>query len=323
MKPRATAVIVTYNSREFVGECLRSLSGLVDAGIIKVIVVDNHSTDDTLELIENEYLWANVIRSPVNNGFAAGNNLALGHLEGEYCFFLNPDTKVGAGCTKELVQYLDDHPDVGCVGPAIVNKNGKRTLSYFAFTGLFTSFWTAVGLQRLLPLNNTNNRWEIRRRKLPAKPVEVNRLLGAAIMIRCKALDDIGNFDEQFFLYSEEEDLCLRLREKGWKVYYIPKSFVVHLGAGSTRRATALSIAAADWSRYLFLKKHRSRFTAELSRIIWIIALSMRYMLTLFGPGLKREGYSLSLNSLLRRGYFERELRPALNSPHQTSGEQK
>jgi hypothetical protein len=306
--PRGTAVIVTYNSAVTIDDCLRSLAGTVDAGIFKVIVVDNASSDGTADLIAKKYPWVELIRSSVNCGFAAGNNLALVHLVGDYCFFLNPDTRVGAGCSKGLMEFLDNHHDAGCVGPAVVSKDGKKTLSYFAFTGFMTSIWVALGIQKFLPLNRTGKRIELRR-KPPNKVVEVDRLLGAAMMIRNEILAKVKGFDERFFLYSEEEDFCRQIQNAGWKIYYTPWYFIIHSGSASSSQTTALSIAAANWSRYVLLRKHCSRVTAELSRIIWILTLSIRFLFAVPKSN-NRKGYKLSIKSLLKPGYFDSELRP-------------
>jgi len=306
--PRGTAVIVTYNSITCIDDCLRSLIGTVEADIFKVIVVDNASSDGTAELIEQKYPWVELIRSSVNGGFAAGNNLALIHLVGEYCFFLNPDTRVGAGCSKGLMEFLDNHQEVGCVGPAVVNKTGDKILSYFAFTGFLTSLWMAIGLQRYLPINRTGKRLELRR-KPPNKVVEVDRLLGAAMMIRNEVLSKVKGFDERFFLYSEEEDFCLRLRRAGWKIYFTPRVFIIHNGGESSSQNNALATAAANWSRYLLLRKHYSRFKAELSRFVWILTLSFRF-LSASNKSDRKKGYRLSIRSLIKPGYFDKKLRP-------------
>ena len=311
---RITVIIVTYNSYDTIVKCLDALEASAKSGYLKVVLVDNDSTDGTVEIINQNFPWVNLIESEYNGGFAAGNNLAMPQLEGDYCFFLNPDARVGPYCCSKLVEFLDNHPDVGCAGPAVLaDRDNRNTLSYHAFTSLFTSLWSAAGINRILPLNRTAGHWEIRRTP-PVKAVEVDRLLGAAMMIRRKAIEDIGMFDERFFLYSEEEDVCLRLQRSGWKVYYFPKVYIIHVGAACTEHSIPISIAAANWSRYLFLRKHRLRLSAELSRLFWIPALSLRYFFA-FGRGsvaakAQKEGYRLSLKSLLKPGFFDKEIRP-------------
>jgi len=312
---RVTIVIVTSYAIEYISECLDSLSQVVDSGLARVIAVDNVSTDGTADLIKRKYPWVTLIESPFNNGFGAANNLALPYLETDYCLFFNTDAVLGKGCCEELIRFLDGNPDVGCVGPMVLDSQGAETVSHYPFMGLFLSIWTAAGLELIFPLNKTNNRWEIRRIP-PDRASEVDNVIGAAMMIRREVLDEIGGFDERFFLYSEEEDLLLRMHKAGWKTYYDPSSSIIHRSGGTqysvglTRRA----IAAANWSRYLYLKKHHSRPAAELSRVVWIITLLLRYLAlrlrnreTVQG---KLEGYSASIKSLLEPGWFDRVLRP-------------
>lgn len=320
MNARATVVVVTYNSKATIGECLDSLAESVSSGFLKVVVVDNASSDGTAEEVERSYSWVHLIRNDYNGGFAAGNNLAQSYIDGNYCFFLNPDSKVGPYCSSKLVDFLDRYDDVACIGPAVLNDQLLKTISYHAYTGLFTSLWAAAGLQHPFPLNRIKGRWKISR-KSRGTPVAVDRLLGAALMVRREALDRIGWFDEQFFLFSEEEDLCLRLSQAGWKIYFNPEVYIIHRGATSVKQLEPLAIASANWSRYLYMRKHHNRLSAEISRFAWIKGIGLRYLLAqLKSSGrtglLTRqiEGYRLSLKSLIRPGYFERELRPRRES---------
>ncbi|NQT33742.1 glycosyltransferase family 2 protein [bacterium] len=320
MNARATVVVVTYNSKTTIGECLDSLTESVSSGFLKVVVVDNASSDGTAEEVERSYSWVHLVRNDYNGGFAAGNNLARSYIEGNYCFFLNPDSKVGPYCSSKLVDFLDRYDDVACVGPAVLNYQLRKTISYHAYTGLFTSLWAAAGLQHPFPLNRIKGRWRISRKSIGTL-VTVDRLIGAALMIRREALDQIGWFDERFFLFSEEEDLCLRLSQAGWKIYYNPEVYIIHRGAASVKQAKSLAIASANWSRYLYMRKHHNRLSAEISRFAWIKGIGLRYLLALLKPGGKTglrtrqfESYRLSLKSLIRLGYFERELRPQRES---------
>ncbi|MDP8228471.1 MAG: glycosyltransferase family 2 protein [Candidatus Electryoneaceae bacterium] len=312
---KGTVVIVMYNAIKFVGECLNSLKTDAMDGWINVVAVDNVSTDGTAEYVAEQYPWVTLVRSPDNGGFGAGNNIGLSQMDSDdsgqsdWCFILNPDTVVSAGCLRKLSDFLDEHQDVGCVGPGVTDESGEQIVSYQPFMNLWTSFWVAVGLQRILPLNRTDEQWELRRHP-PSKIVQVDRLLGAAMMIRRLALDQIGGFDERYFLYSEEEDLCIRLQNTGWKIAYNPSGTITHSGAKSTGADNPLAIAATDWSRYLFMAKHYSKGTAEISRWIWIVMITLRYLLSFLKGGARKEGYRLSLKSLINIGYFDRELRP-------------
>lgn len=308
MSVRGTVVIVTYNSADIITGCLDSL--LDDKDWLKVIVVDNRSTDGTPDRITSGYPWVTLIQNPVNGGFGAGNNLGIAQMEGEFCFILNPDCTVNSRCIAKLADYLKDNPKVGCVGPAIENDEGIRVVTHYRFTELILSVWTAFGLQRFIPINKTDGKFNVRRTP-PMKSVRVDRLIGAALMIRRETVEQVGGFDEQFFLYSEEEDLCRRIYEAGWSIVYHPAAVVVHSGAGTTGVDNPLAIASANHSRYLYQRKHNSVQSAELSRLVWLLTLSIRYVFaTVFGTSGRRRGYLLSIRSLLNRDYFENKLRP-------------
>ena len=313
IKPIWTTIIVTHNSRADIGNCLTSLEPDAAAGLTRVVVVDNASTDGGADLIRVQFPWIYQIKSPDNGGFGAGNNLGFRLAEGDYCFIINPDTEISHGCGSGLVEFLETHPDAGCVGPGIRGDSEEPVLSYFAFTSLTLSLWIAVGFQRLTTLNRTDGRLELRRHP-PANDILVDRLLGAAMMVRRKAFEQVGGFDETFFLYSEEEDLCFRMSKAGWKVYYHPESWVHHHGAGSTSAMNAVAVAATNWSRYLYLRKHSSRLKAEISRWVWVVMLFLRLLISWlrhpFNRRTRSRGYVESLKSLLFLGYFERVLRP-------------
>jgi len=306
-------VIVTYNAAAFIDECLSSLSDAAKNDIVKVIAVDNASIDSTADIIRENFPWVRLVLSDWNRGFGAGNNMSLEYVEGDYVFFLNPDTAVEAGCCEKLIKFLEAHPDVGCVGPAVVDEHGSRAVSYQAFTNLPASLWSALYLNKIFPLNRTEGRWEIRRRP-PAETVVVDRLLGAAMMIRRSIIDQVGSFDERFFLFSDEEDLCYRVSLAGWKICYIPEAVVRHIGGGCTRHNQPLTVAAINWSRYLYMRKHGNIFGAEISRWVWIVGIIIRLILNQLNRGEGRRdqsrGYILSLRSLLCPGYFDKVLRP-------------
>ena len=309
-----SVVIISYNSASETERCLNSLKGLISIDRIKIIVVDNCSTDNTCGLISAQFPSVFLIKNDVNAGFGAGNNVGIAASEGNWIFFLNPDSEIDLDCIRILESYLNDNPKVGCVAPAVSDKTGKLELSYFHFTTLSISFLLATGLINLFPVNRISGKVV-----LNYKPVEetseVDWVLGAAMMIRRDLIIKSGGFDESFFLYSEEEDVCYRLIKSGWKVIYLPSAKIAHFGGHSTSAIRPISIAAANWSRYLFIRKHLGWISAELSRWIWVKMLLVRLLLTACR---KRDneveqqiqGYILSIRSLIHPGYFDRALRP-------------
>jgi len=315
MKLSGTIIIVTHNSSDTIGECLNSLVQNDDERFYMTIVVDNCSADNTADLIEKEYSWVRLIKSPDNGGFGDANNQGIAHAEGEWIFFLNPDAKIFPKAIASLVTQMQTDASIGITSPAVIDADGNMTLSYFPFLDFWTSAWIALGIQRVFPLSKYNGKWKFDREPR-SETVEVDRVIGAAMLVNRKILQEVGDFDTRYFLFSEEEDLCFRFTSAGYKVVYHPEVISQHIGGATMQGTVALSIAAANWSRYLFLKKFRGDLVAELSRWIWIFALLIRFIGTLIIPTKNRNssgirmGYLESIRSLLSPGYFDRNLRP-------------
>jgi len=314
MNKSGTVIIVTHNSAGTISDCLESLAISDDEISFLTIVVDNCSSDETVEIVERKFSDVHLIKSPENGGFAAGNNQGIAQSYGDWIFFLNPDATITPHTITLLSQQLKLSDSIGIIAPKIMDANGKVTISYFPFLTFWTSAWIALGLQRLLPVNKADGRWNFS--KNPAdQTIVVDRVIGAAMMANRRAITEIGGFDRIYFLFSEEEDLCQRLNRAGWKSLYFPGAEVRHIGGASMHESRSISIAAANWSRYLYLRKFHSEGVVELSRLIWIFGLLIRLLGALIIPHRLRrngvvKGYILSLKSLLSPGYFDRVLRP-------------
>ncbi len=307
-------VIVSYNSAAETERCLKSLLKLSSIDQIKIIVVDNCSNDNTCELISNQFPSVFLIKSQFNGGFGAGNNLGIAASEGNWIYFLNPDSVVQSGCLSILNSYLSNNPKVGCVAPAILDEKGNSHQSYFHFTTLWMSILSATGLINVFQFNRISGKLVLNYKPVN-DTVEVDRVLGAAMMIRREAIVEIGGFDEEFFLYSEEEDVCFRLFKSGFRIVYQPEAKVSHVGGCSTDSIKPVAIAAANWSRYVFMRKHMGWISAELSRWIWVKMLLLRLLIVHLQRNSNQvsqqiNGYVYSIRSLIQRGYFDRTLRP-------------
>ncbi len=314
MTDELNIIIVTYNSEDSIERCIDSINSQETDRKYKIIVVDNSSSDRTVEIIEKRYPELLLVKSNHNGGYASGLNLGLRNKSKGDCLILNPDTEIINDSISKMHKALSKNVNAGIVGPAILDSAGKTILSSFRFTDLFQSIWTAAGLQLLAPFNRSGGRFELRR-TAPGKCVKVDRLLGAVMLIKSEVLEGIGKFDERFFLYSEEEDYCLRATKAGWDVIYEPAARVRHAGALSSEQLGTISVAAANWSRHLYMLKHHGWFTAQISRLMWILMLSVRMATTVVGkligiPSKNFEGYYLSFKCLLFPGYFDRKLRP-------------
>lgn len=229
--PQWTAVIVNYNAGEHLAACVSSLLDGGDTRLSRIIVVDNGSTDGSLDLLVDGTV--DLLRSPGNVGYARAANLGIAASNTSYVAVFNPDLVFAAGATAAMASALDAFPRVGAIGPRIRTASGDDYPSARMIPDLATSIGHAVvGLVR------PDNRWSRRYRQTDLDPSvarDSDWLSGAAMMLRREALDAVGGWDERFFMFMEDVDLCVRLRAAGWRVRYEPTALVVHLEGVSRR----------------------------------------------------------------------------------------
>jgi GT2 family glycosyltransferase len=228
-------VVVNYNTREHLRACLDSV---LLQHPTAVLVVDNASSDGSATMVRNHYPGVTLLENTANSGYGAGANLGLAHCASDYALLLNSDTRLEAGALEALRGYLDCHPDVAIVGPRLVNSDGTLQASCYPFPTPWHIFLqeSALGqLLRFVPVLREANlqTWS------HAAPRESPWLLGAALAIRRTAFEAVDGFDESFFIYYEEVDLCQRLRRAGWNVHFAPVTTITHVGGASTSQARA------------------------------------------------------------------------------------
>ena len=253
-----SVVILNYNTREHLRACLASLAAEVSRSAVKaeVFVVDNASTDGSADMVSTDFPWVRVVRSPLNGGFAYGNNLALSRARGEAILLLNPDTTLAPGTIAALLWRLDAHPEAGVIGPKLLRPDGSMHLACRrSFPTPEVAFYRIAGLSRLFPTSRRFARYNLTYAD-PDLALEVDSVCGACLLIRRAVVERIGLLDERFFLYGEDLDWCLRAREAGWTVRYEPGVVVQHQhGAASRQRALRTTyhfFRAMD----LFYRKH-------------------------------------------------------------------
>ncbi|MDD5167831.1 MAG: glycosyltransferase family 2 protein [Syntrophales bacterium] len=228
-------IIVSYNTADLIVSCLSSLE--VNQDIRKdIFVVDNASQDGSADIVRRLFPNVHLIKNMVNMGFSAANNQALETCRGDFILFLNPDTRIKADTLEKAVTFMKKNPAVGLAGGRILNPDGTIQES---ISGRYPSEnYTRGDLPNSLP------------GKIPC-------VLGAAMIARREVVEQVRGFDEDYFLYGEDEDLCLRIRKAGWEIGYIEEAEVIHLGGQSER----LTLTAEKWRKkipaeYLFYKKH-------------------------------------------------------------------
>jgi len=230
-------IIVNYNTAELLAPCLNSVEPRSDLGL-EVIVVDNASQDDSAAMVSRDFPRVKLIANESNAGFARANNQALKVSNREYIYFLNPDTVVQPGAFEAMIGFMESHTDVGLAGTRILNPNGSVQSS----------------VERRYP-------GERRAQKdLRGLPGDIAWVLGASMVARRAIVEELGGFDEGFFLYGEEQDLCLRIRKAGWKIGFITDAVVVHWGGQSERTTATEDLWKKKFTaESLFYRKHYSK----------------------------------------------------------------
>jgi len=250
-----SVVIVSWNVRELLRVCLKSVEAEVDNPRAEIIVVDNASADGSAAMVQAEFPAVALIANGCNAGFSAGNNQGLAISKARYVLFLNPDTEVRPGAIRRLLAFIDQRPRVGCVGPRLLNPDGTSQPSRRSFPRISTAFVESTVLQRYaggLPALK-----HFYRAGVPEDwPQAVDWVVGACMLFRREVLDQVGGFDERFFMYTEEMELQFRLQRAGYEVWFVPEAEVVHHEGASSRQDLFRRNVNFHESRYRFFRKH-------------------------------------------------------------------
>ena len=255
-----SVIIVTSNSGRLLLKCLESIYTKRCQVSCEVVVVDNGSVDGTIETAEEAFPDIAIIRNGCNLGFTAANNLGVRHSTGRHLLFLNPDTELIGNSLETLVDFMDRRKDVGIVGAKLLNPDGSAQMSCRAFPALTTPFFGHSSLlTRLFPGNKFSSAYLLSRWD-HTESRDVDWVSGACIMARRAMLDQIGPFDERFFMYCEDTDLCLRAWKTGWKVHYLVEAQVIHdRGQGGSHRLPYRTIVEHHKSMWRYYLKHLRR----------------------------------------------------------------
>lgn len=260
-----STVIVNWNTRALLADCLRALDGAAAGLPVETIVVDNGSSDGSVEMVRSEFPAVRVLEAGANLGFARANNLGIRAAQGRYILLLNSDTVPAAGSIAALVAFAEELPRAGIVAPRLIYPDGSEQPSWAAFPTLAAEM-RGANLRVRRPLPNPAGR--------PA--FTTDWIMGAALLCRRDLFADIGLFDEAFFMYSEETDLCLRARRRGWLVCMVDDVVVVHVGGGSASRNNLRQLHLLYENKILYFAKHKGALQAALLRSLLVLA-------TLFG----------------------------------------
>lgn len=287
-------VVVNWNVRELLRRCLASIAGsdalfvegtqtpAQNAGegerhwLAEVIVVDNASTDYSVSMLAEAFPWVKAIANRQNLGFTKANNQGLAASRGRYVLFLNPDTEATPQAVSQMLAYAEGHPEVGVLGPQLRYGDGSVQSSRRRFPTLATFFLESTVLQQRWPRNQILDRYFVLDK--PDNAIsQVDWVVGACMLVRRAVLDAIGGFDEGFFMYSEELDLCHRAVDAGWQVVYFPQAVVTHHEGKSSEQVVAARHIRFHTSRVRYVHKYHGVAAAAAVRTFLLLTFAFQW----------------------------------------------
>lgn len=280
-------IVVSFNTKDLLLDCLASVFETVKGISFEVWVVDNNSTDGTVEATREKYPTIKIIKNTENLGFAAANNQAFRQMSGDYALLLNTDTVLTNEAVKELFDFMEANPEAGMACGQLLNLDGSSQNSIANFPTALTLLLNETLLRILLP-----KKFPSKRRKY-VSPLKIDSCIGACLTARKKAIDDIGLFDERYFFFFEETDWAYRMKRGGWTIYLVPTAKIFH-AQGKTVGSNVDARIMFYRSRYLFFKKWHPH-----SYILFHSVIFLRLIANII----------LSLTGLLLTGGFKNSIR--------------
>ena len=280
-----SVIIVNYNVRAFLENALVALRESMKRIDGEVFVVDNASDDGSVEMLRQKFPGIRSIVNPRNLGFAAANNIALRQCRGEYILLLNPDTLVQEDTMESMIDFLQNHPDVGLAGCKILNPDGTLQLACRrTFPRPWVAFSKIVGLSALFPRSKLFGKYNLT--YLDAADVnEVDAVSGSFMFLRRKVYEEVGGLDEQFFMYGEDLDWCYRIKEAGWKIFYIPSTQIIHYKGESLKRSDIDEVRVFYQAMKIFARKHFHR--GFFFDVLITIGISLREVIAFLAKSAK------------------------------------
>ena len=248
---KLSVVIVSYNVRDYLENCLQSVSRALEGIEGEVFVVDNHSDDESVEAVRSQYPWVRLIENQENMGFSRANNIAIREARGEYVLLLNPDTIVEEATLREVLRFMEEHPKAGGAGVMMHNADGSLAPeSRRALPTPWVSCLKMLGFTKRYYMSHLP--WD--------QPGRIEVISGAFCFLRKKALDEVGLLDEDFFMYGEDIDLSYRLMKGGWENWYLPYP-ITHFKGKSTQKSDYRYVHIFYKAMLIFFRKHYSHLS--------------------------------------------------------------
>ena len=277
--PDYSIILVNYNGKHFLKDCLHSIKKESEDLSLEVILVDNNSNDGSREFVKQNFPWVHLLKNENNVGFAVANNQAIDLSSGRYILLLNPDTVIYSGALKKMIEIIDNDHHIGALSCMLLNTDNSLQYSIGRFPSWYYQIAESLFLHRLFPSLNLTE-LEFNKKKYNQFH-EIDWAFGAALIIRKSIFEKVGKLDEKFFFVSEEKDLCYRIKKAGWKIFYVPTAKILHHGRG-WREDHNIDKAIVK-GRLRFAKKHYSKIKSGTYKLfltmnvsihcfIWLIA---------------------------------------------------
>ncbi len=275
--PDLSIIIVNFNAEKLILRCLQAVYRTLGSLDCEVIVVDNASSDHSAEVVQDAYPQVRLLRNQENAGFARANNQAIRAARGRYFLLLNSDAFVHDGAISALLRHMEANPGTGAAGCRLSYEDGSLQKSCFSFPTPLTELWQALWLDRLFPHSPVFGRFRMTYWDFGSSR-DVDWLMGAVMILRKEAVDQVGALDEDYFMYSEEMDLCYRLNKAGWRVSYISEATATHIWGGTSRQNKELAFIRLYKSRVMFSRKHYGYLTTMLYKMVLFVGSLIRVL---------------------------------------------
>lgn len=278
---KLSVVIVNYNVKYFLEQCLHSVRSAARNIDCEIFVVDNNSVDGSVQMVEEKFPEVKLIANQDNRGFSRANNQAIKIARGEYVLLLNPDTIVEEDTFEKIIRFMDEHPDAGGLGVKMVDGKGKfLPESKRGLPKPAVAFYKIFGLSSLFPKSKVFGHYHLTYLH-PDEIHQVDVLSGAFMLIRKTVLDKIGGLDEEYFMYGEDIDISYRITQEGYKNYYFPKTRIIHYKGESTKKSSINYVLVFYQAMIIFAKKHFSQKNARLFSLLINMAVYFRASLAI------------------------------------------
>lgn len=307
LRPDLSVIIVNWNTRELLLNCIESIYRTVRGLHFEIFVVDNGSNDGSPDSVRRRFPNIELIQNQRNLGFARANNEALRRSRGRYVLLLNTDVILTEGAVEKLVEFMEGNPTVGVAGGQLINMDGSRQNSVDNFPSLTAETLNKSLLRILLPKRYPS------KRATYSTPIDVDSVIGACMIVRSRAIQEVGLLDEDYFFFLEETDWCYRMRRRRWRVCHAPQAQIIHLQGRTANLVKDRAKIEYYRSLYLFFRKHRGIAAAVMLRGFLFVRFCVDFLLTLLSclfTAFRKEGLKKKLGIYARLIYWHMRLCP-------------